>query len=125
LLEKSSGTLALSPHTVQILRGMLVGRFGEDIWTRFSAQNMARNVGLPALIIHDRDDRDMPWREGEAVARAGPHARFVRTEGLGHRRLLRDPEVIDRVVRFLVEQGRGPGSNRLVCFLCLFKGLQP
>jgi len=107
LVAKFAGSLALSPRTVQILRDMLVQRFGDDVWTRFSAQHMARSVGLPALIIHDRDDRDVPWREGEAVARAWPHARFLRTEGLGHRRILRDPEVIDRVVRFLVQEGHG------------------
>jgi pimeloyl-ACP methyl ester carboxylesterase len=66
---------------------------------------MAQRAGLPALIIHDRDDRDVPWQEGEAVARAWPHARFLRTEGLGHRRILRDPEVIDRVLRFLGPSG--------------------
>ncbi len=101
LVEKFSGTLALSARTVQILRDMLVRRFGEDLWTRFSAQDMAQRAVLPALVIHDRDDRDIPWREGEAVARAWPHARFLRTEGLGHRRILRDPEVIGRVVDFL------------------------
>ena len=107
LVAKFSGMLALSPRTVQILRDLLARRFGEDMWTRFAAQNMARSVGLPALIIHDRDDRDIPWQEGEAVARAWPQARFLRTEGLGHRRILRDPEVIDRVVRFLGQEGHG------------------
>ncbi len=106
--EKFSGTLGLSPRTVQILRDMLVRRFGEDMWTRFSVQKMAPNIGLPALIIHDRDDRDIPWREGEAVARAWPHARFLRTEGLGHSRILRDPQVIDRVVGFLVQEALQP-----------------
>jgi pimeloyl-ACP methyl ester carboxylesterase len=62
---------------------------------------MAPHVGLPALIIHDHDDRDVSWHEGEAIARAWPHARFLRTEGLGHRRILLDPEVIGRAVRFL------------------------
>jgi pimeloyl-ACP methyl ester carboxylesterase len=107
LVEKFSGTLALSPRTVQFLRDTLERRLGEDMWTRFSAQDMARSVGLPALIIHDRDDRDVPLREGEAVARAWPHASFLRTEGLGHRRILRDPKVIERVVRFLVQEGHG------------------
>jgi len=101
LVEKFSAGLALSPRTVQIMREMLVRRFGENLWTRFSAQDMAPRARLPALIIHDRDDRDIPWREGEAVARAWPHARFLSTEGLGHRRILRDPGVIGRVVDFL------------------------
>ncbi len=105
LVEKFANSLALSPRTTRILRDMLVQRFGEDVWTRFSVQNMARTMELPALVIHDRDDRDVPWQEGEAVARAWPQARFLRTEGLGHRRILRDPEVIDRVVRFLQPSG--------------------
>lgn len=111
LVDKFSGTLALSPRTVQILRDMLVRRFGADMWTRFSAQDMARSAALPALIIHDRDDRDIPSLEGEAVARAWPHAEFLRTEGLGHRRILRDPEVIDRVVRFVVQEEHEKCSN--------------
>jgi pimeloyl-ACP methyl ester carboxylesterase len=111
LVKKFSSVLALSPRTVQVLRDMLMRRFGENMWTRFSAQNMARSVGLPALVIHDRDDRDVPWQEGEAVARAWPQARFVRTEGLGHRRILRDPKVTKRVVHFLVQEDRGNSAK--------------
>lgn len=111
LVEKFAGTLALSPRTVQILRDMFEQRFGEDMWTRFSVLNMARSVGLPALIVHDRDDRDVPWQEGEAVARAWPRARFLRTEGLGHRRILGDPAAINRVVRFLIGEEHGKCSN--------------
>jgi pimeloyl-ACP methyl ester carboxylesterase len=109
LVEKFADSLALSPRTIQTLRDMLVLRFGEDMWIRFSVLNMAQRIGLPAFIIHDRDDRDVPWHEGEAVARAWPHARFLRTEGLGHRRILRDPEVIGRVVRFLDPSGATDG----------------
>lgn len=97
--------LGLSPRTVQILRGRLMRRFGEDMWTRFSAEDMARSMDLPALVIHDRDDRDIPWHDGEALARAWPRAQFLSTDGLGHRRILRDPAVIDRVVRFLGPEG--------------------
>jgi hypothetical protein len=51
------------------------------------------------------------YREGEAVARAWPHARFLRTEGLGHRRIGRNPEEIGRVVRFLAQEGHGKCSS--------------
>ncbi len=108
----ASGDFSMT--ALQILRDMLMRRFGKDMWTRFSSQNMAHSVGLPALIIHDRDDRDIPWQEGEAVARAWPHARFLRTEGLGHRRILRDPDVIDRVVRFLVQEDTGNAAMTYV-----------
>jgi pimeloyl-ACP methyl ester carboxylesterase len=101
LMEKFARQLALSARTVAILRGILERRFGADVWERFSAQAMAASVDVPALIVHDHDDRDVSWHEGEAVANAWPHARFLRTEGLGHRRILRDADVIARSVEFL------------------------
>ena len=101
LMDKFARQLALSARTVKILRGILERRFGEDVWTRFSAQSMAAHAAVPALIIHDHDDRDVSWHEGEAIANAWPHARFLRTEGLGHRRVLRDRDVIARVVEFI------------------------
>lgn len=55
----------------------------------------------PTLIIHDRGDRDTPYREGEQLAKCWPATEFVGTEGLGHHRILRDPAVVERAVRFL------------------------
>jgi pimeloyl-ACP methyl ester carboxylesterase len=100
-MDRFQAMLGLSPRTTHLLREGLMRRFGEDMMTRFSAETMARDIDLPALIIHDRDDRDIPWQDGELLANAWPRAQFVSTSGLGHRRILRDPEVIDRVVRFV------------------------
>ncbi len=81
--------------------GRLEARFGADLWDRFSPVTLARQIDLPGLVIHDEDDSDVPWQDGEAVARAWPGAQFVRTAGLGHRRILRDPEVIARATAFI------------------------
>ncbi len=62
---------------------------------------LARAMTAPALIIHDRDDSDVPYAHGEEIAHAWPGARLVATTGLGHRALLRDPDVIHRAVTFL------------------------
>ena len=101
LLQKFAVPLGLSRRTIELFRAILARRFGDDLWDRLSAATMARTMALPALVIHDRDDLDVPWTEGEAVANAWPGARFIRTEGLGHRRLLRHPAVIARVVEFI------------------------
>jgi pimeloyl-ACP methyl ester carboxylesterase len=70
--------------------------------TDFDVLPRARETEVPALppmlVIHDRDDREVRFTGGEALAAAWPHAEFVLTEGLGHRRILKDPGVIDRVV---------------------------
>lgn len=63
----------------------------------------ALQVGLrhPALIIHDREDKEVPFTESLALSEAWPLAQLVPVEGLGHRRILRAPEVIARALSAL------------------------
>jgi pimeloyl-ACP methyl ester carboxylesterase len=63
----------------------------------------ARGLGVPALVIHDEDDREAPYADARAIAGTWPSAELVTTSGLGHNRILRDPAVIDRVVGWLAE----------------------
>lgn len=56
----------------------------------------ARDAGL--LVIHDRSDKEVDLRHGERLAAAWPQAQLVTTDGLGHRRILRDPAVIRAAV---------------------------
>jgi hypothetical protein len=58
------------------------------------------------LVVHDVDDREVPWREGAAVADAWPGAELALTRGLGHHRVLKDEGVTARVAAFL---GAGDG----------------
>ena len=54
----------------------------------------------PALIVHDLDDREVPWGEGEYYARLWPGARLLTTTDLGHNRVLDNAAVIDQALRF-------------------------
>lgn len=58
-------------------------------------------LGQPGLVIHDMDDHDVPWHEGERYARHWRGARLLTTQGLGHHRVLDAPEVIDASLAFL------------------------
>jgi len=59
----------------------------------------SRDAGL--LVVHDRDDREVAFHQGERLAAAWPNAQLHATAGLGHRRVLRDPEVIACAVAFV------------------------
>jgi hypothetical protein len=52
-------------------------------------------------VFHDRDDAEVPWSDGAAIAGAWPGARLVTTDGLGHRRILRDERVVSQAVAFV------------------------
>ena len=101
LTQKFFIALDVAPRVQEIFNRMFETQFGADLWQRFSSEVMARQLDVPGLVIHDQDDRDVPIEEGIAVAQAWPGAQFVRTTGLGHRRILRDPEVIARVAAFI------------------------
>jgi len=55
----------------------------------------------PLLVVHDRDDREVRFADGAAIAAAWPGARLLETGGLGHQRVLRDPAVVAAVAAFL------------------------
>ncbi|WP_187266052.1 alpha/beta fold hydrolase [Alkalisalibacterium limincola] len=55
----------------------------------------------PTLVVHDRDDTDTPWTDGEAVAEHWPDARLLSTQGLGHRGVLKDAGVLAELAAFL------------------------
>ena len=57
-------------------------------------------LGQPCLIVHDLDDFEVPWGEGELYARHWHNASLLTTQGLGHHKILDAPEVIDAVLAF-------------------------
>ena len=65
------------------------------------ARRAAATLRVPALVVHDPADREVPWAHGEAIAAAWPDSRLVRAEGLGHTRLLRDERTLGTVVDFV------------------------
>jgi len=67
----------------------------------FQAQYNAPRIGRPALIVHDLDDREVPWSEGERYARFWSDSRLLSTQGLGHNRIAQDEGVIAAAMRFL------------------------
>jgi pimeloyl-ACP methyl ester carboxylesterase len=61
----------------------------------------APKPGVSGLIVHDRDDREVPYSEAEALSAAWPHAQLLGTSGLGHSRVLADATVVRAVSDFL------------------------
>jgi pimeloyl-ACP methyl ester carboxylesterase len=70
-------------------------------WEDIEVGRVAPRLGAKALVIHDRDDRLMPWTHGAAVARQWPEARLLLTNGLGHRRILASERVTHAAADFI------------------------
>ena len=72
-----------------------------DDFDSYSAPNLAARNTIPALVFHDLNDNDTPIAMGRAVGENLTHGTFIETKGLGHRRILRDPEVLKQIFQFL------------------------
>ena len=92
--------LKIPPRARDVMQDNLATRL-QFRWEELHIPTLAKDLTTPALIIHDLQDSDVPYSHGEEIARAWPGAELYTTTGLGHRALLRNPEVIRRTVGFL------------------------
>ncbi len=86
------------------LRQRLQEKWEAQLATSFAdldATRWAGQLSQPALIIHDRQDREVPHSKGAELAQHWPRAQLHSTEQLGHRRILKDADVIARSVDFV------------------------
>lgn len=65
------------------------------------ATAIAPSMRTPLLIIHDRDDKEVPVGFGRSIADAWPNAELIITEGLGHQRILRAEAVTHSAASFI------------------------
>lgn len=63
----------------------------------FEPHAVGHRIRVPTLVIHDRADSVNRFGDGQAYAQAIRDARFVATEGLGHRKMLKDAQVLGEV----------------------------
>ena len=94
--------LGLRPEIVERLRANSERRI-RFRWADLNVCEIARGLSshAPLLIVHDRGDETISWNDGVAIAAAWPGARFVTTDGLGHRGVTHSEDVVRRVVDFV------------------------
>jgi pimeloyl-ACP methyl ester carboxylesterase len=68
----------------------------------FSAYVAAKEVRIPVLVIHDTDDEDIPVSEAYHLAEHLSNNELLITNQLGHRKILGDSKVIQKIVEFLL-----------------------
>lgn len=103
LVEKFINTLNIPKQVAKKLIQQIESAFGKNIWQEISMKNTVKDLQIPAMVFHDEQDEDVPWQEGHTVASSWQDAKFIKTTGLGHRRILRDTDVIHSTVEFIAQ----------------------
>ena len=81
-------------------RSRIERRFDVD-WVRLTGLALAPRMTAPLTVFHDRQDREVPWQDSHSLVGRWRGAKLHLTEGLGHRRILRDQKVISSSLHFL------------------------
>ncbi|MFI1717335.1 alpha/beta fold hydrolase [Streptomyces litmocidini] len=104
VLEGFRAGLGLDDRVMRAMRAHVERRLVPDepgVWERFGADHAPDELGAPVLLFHDEGDDMVPLAQARFLARAhGERARLVVTRGLGHRRILTDPDVVAAAVEF-------------------------
>lgn len=67
----------------------------------FSAYKAAQEVKIPVLVIHDNDDPEVPVKAGIHIHKNLKDGTLYLTEGLGHRKILGNQNVIKKILDFI------------------------
>lgn len=85
-----------------------------DLFERYDLTRHPVPGTVAALLLHDTDDRQLPYRHAELLLAAhADSAELVTTTGLGHNRIVRDPAVRRRVLDHLAAPVPAPAREAL------------
>ncbi|MFB7616236.1 alpha/beta hydrolase [Kitasatospora sp. NPDC056181] len=83
-----------------------------DVGAYFDAARRPEELGLPILVAHDEDDDVVPLGHAHRLKDAyGDRLDLIVTRGLGHRRILTEPTVLDNAVGFLAAGSPAGGKT--------------
>ena len=93
------------------MKHSIEGRLGITM-AELRGRLLAPRMSQPLLVVHDEDDVDVPWQDGKTYAEAWPDSTLLTTRGMGHRRILREEEVLHAVAEFLDPEGESSRRRR-------------
>ncbi|MBE8724842.1 alpha/beta hydrolase [Flavobacterium hungaricum] len=67
----------------------------------FSAYRAAQKINTPVLVIHDNDDPEVPVKAGIHIHQNLKNGSLFLTDGLGHRKILGNQNVIKKILEFI------------------------
>lgn len=91
-----------SPSTGDAFKKWMVDAYHRT-FDEFSGTTLLRQLPTPVrlLLVYDSEDQEVTIAHAEAALKVYPQAVLLRTNGLGHNRILKEPAVIERCIGFI------------------------
>lgn len=91
-------TSKISPYLIDLFETKY-----HDKMANYDVDRYAEKTGIPVLVIHDENDKDVPIKAAEAINKSLQNGQLMITKGLGHRKILGDEKVIESIRQFIAE----------------------
>jgi pimeloyl-ACP methyl ester carboxylesterase len=100
IIDDFVAKLELQPNLATGIRLHFEKKYGEKM-NDYSAYKAAKDTQIPILVIHDKDDPEVSVKAGINIHKHLQNGTLMLTEGLGHRKVLGNHEVVDKVIQFI------------------------
>ncbi len=92
--------MKMNDEVASRMKKYLDSKFGEDM-DDYSGAISAKDVKVPVLIVHDEKDVDVKIEDAHQIHKELEDSELFITNELGHRRILGDKEVINKITTFI------------------------
>jgi pimeloyl-ACP methyl ester carboxylesterase len=92
--------LGLKPLISKLLCERFENKYGKKM-DDYSAYKAAATTLIPTLVIHDINDPEVPVKAGINIHSHLKNGELLLTEQLGHRKILADNQVIQKIIAFI------------------------
>ena len=100
ILDDFVAKLQLKPNISTLLRLHFEKKYNEKM-NNYSAYLAAAETDIPVLVIHDHNDPEVPVKAGIHIHKYLKNGDLMVTEGLGHRKILGNSAVIEKIIQFI------------------------
>lgn len=92
--------IQLTPKVGRLMKHYFDKKFEEDL-DNYSGAISAKGVHTPTLVVHDKNDVDVHYDCALQINKSLYNSKLYITEGLGHRKILGDKNVIEQILHFI------------------------
>lgn len=100
ILDEFIFKLGLKEEISQNLRNLFEKKYQVKM-DDFSAYRAAQKIDIPVLVIHDNDDPEVSVKAGIHINENLKNGSLFLTDGLGHRKILGNQNVIRKILEFI------------------------
>jgi len=101
LFQNFFNLIQLSKKVGDLMIEFYSQKTGIKIDENLSAEKFGKNLKCETLIIHDKDDKEIPFEDSQLIAKSIKNVKTFFTKNLGHRRILRDEKVVKEILTFI------------------------